>query len=288
MKIKHVAIAFFALALGLSQCRQPVLPEYDIEELKDISFTAYGGGGSKGDFTDSDGSLTFTWDADDELHVYVCKDKGSFNPATGRYLGSLKNTTGEGSTASFFGRVRVKKDDEYFRFVYVGKIFSVNDSGESTLDYSSQTGILDNGSNGLGEQILAYIDMPYSEDMGGKMNVYGAIFAFDLTSFSTGTVTMSNAGYHKITLNTYGGIVPSEDGNVTLALAGINDKYCTILLPTTNPVTITFSKSGETTRYVYVKSISESKYYTSENGSGIKPLTGFSSGDLDSGFEDGF
>ena len=131
MKMMAVAVAAFALVLGMTQCKKHVdmITPATPEDMADVTVVIDNGG----EKTDITASGVVTWKAGDKVYI-VAEEQG--------LLGYV-SAGGDGSSVTFTGRITSLKSDQVLRFYYVGnRDFMPEESGNYTFDISSQNGSL--------------------------------------------------------------------------------------------------------------------------------------------------
>ena len=175
--------------LVLSQCRKPVLIDWNEHGGKQIiSFTA-AGGAEKGDFFE-DGNIKYKWDKKDVLFVYGLDNSKNGVGFAGVLITDDDHIYDE-YIATFEGDVEVPDGTEFLRFIHYGNEANVTTSGENIgaayVDLSDQYGSLVDNPNPLSKMVVSYCDMAYEKTKkkydGGLMLTCFAILRFDFTDY---------------------------------------------------------------------------------------------------------
>ena len=257
MKGISVFIIAIALAFGLNQCRKPVLADFG--QTKDITLTT-DNAGSKGDFTQDGSELTFAWNENDKIYVYASPGNGGkFDEDNGHFAGIMDIVSIEGNNANFFGKVKVYKADEKFRFIHVGRQNTVNEDGSASIDFSVQDGMMRNSSN-IGRRVVAFMDDDIKEGLqySGKLAMQFIVAKFDFSPFIGRTAYMS--GYTNNVLNISAkGKLQFTPGVTEVCLGEITDEnkdYYLIVLPETAVKTYRFyCKNGDKNTNCYTRKV---------------------------------
>ncbi|MDO5341275.1 MAG: hypothetical protein Q4F69_02325 [Bacteroidia bacterium] len=249
MMVKKVELIVLSLvfALGFSQCRKPVLPDFNDFKTQPITFTT-GNRTEKGDFNVVENGLKYKWASDDKVYVYsspveyVDPQTDHFSAGTGVFCGVLNLESGSGETeARFFSNyVKIPKNCKTLRFIHFRKdgvavTETKNENGEITsvsavCDLSQQNGEL-TGDGSVSSKVIAYCDKPYENSgvySGCALKLPYAIFKIDLSQF-TNKVYMSCILQNGVNVAATGQIT-GIDGIYT-DLNDLNADYYVVVMP---------------------------------------------------------
>lgn len=221
-----VAVAAFALVLGMTQCKKHVdmITPATPEDMADVTVVIDNGGEKTG--ITSTGVVM--WEKNDKVYI-VAEEQGLLG-----YVSALS----DGSSVSFSGKIAAITSRQVLRFYYVGdRNFAIEESGNYTFDISSQNGSL--------SRIATHDQLIF-----GKTNEAVAIGATDfgtvsmrsLMSIAHLSITSNGSNVSKVTVKggfsrsafnamTYDGTTPitGTAGDITMTPAYSNDCYIALL-----------------------------------------------------------
>lgn len=269
MKKLTLIVSALAIVLGLSQCaKKPNAPVFG-GVVREITFNATGNG-AKGDFYQDGEQLRLKWQKGDKLYVYSSENSERFDESTGKYCGALDISSGVGTEeATFKGDIKVNEKIGYLRFVHVGQQIAVID-GAATCDYSTQNGVIAEGSDNIARKVMAHIDLPLSAgEYEGTLKTEYSVIEFKMDFFKGKEVTMTGYTNDKLELNSDGSFVASKSEATSISLGVIsNSLYYLIVLPEENTPTYKFN-DGEADYEKKATKPVEGGYFYSNSGSPI-------------------
>lgn len=255
MKRLCIIVAALVLTFGLSQCKKTETPTTD--EGVRITLTA-GYGNAKTGFTPSTGA--FVWTSGATEYIYVGGE-------THGYLGVLSGEgTGTGSM-TFSGTLTTTPDNgEKLYFFYLGFGSERTGTALTTLDFSNQTGALDNVTNwhiAVGEGSYSDDNINYATTLEMKM----AIAYFDVSGFKKADETAETVYLHGDEVYTTA-TVDYQTGTITGATKGYlnmgtatNGKYVALIPSVTTETTLKFDSDSKTGSMTFNRGIQAGKYY---------------------------
>ena len=267
MKRTALVFALMALTLAFTQCKKE---QPSTDEGVRITLTA-GYGGDRTAFTPNGGS--FVWSDGITEYIYV---GGSQHEAC---LGVLSGTgTGTGSM-TFSGTLTTTPDNgEKLYFFYLGFGSERTGTALTTLDFSNQTGALDNVTNwhiAVGEGSYSDDNINYATILEMKM----AIAYFDMSGFQNASNTAETVYLHGDEVYTTA-TVDYTTGTITGATKGYlnmgtatNGKYVALIPSVETATTLKFDSDSKTGSMTFNRGIQAKKYY-SNSGAALSVTAG--------------
>ena len=238
MKKVSLIMGALALVLGLSQCRKPNAPVFNLGDgvVRHVTFTADGDNGTKGQFdVNAFNGLDYKWDADATISVY----EGTATAFT-KKIGELTNPAISGYTATFSGDLEISEGATKLRFVHLGSGIS-----ENSVSFAEQNGTLDE----IAAKVIGVceVDVNETNTYSGNLALPFAIAKFDVSSFGTETgsdVVVKNANKTTMTIDEVGNVTFS--GNTTVTMKGVNtDTKGFYMMAAPGNTTLKFSGNGK-------------------------------------------
>lgn len=204
----------------------------------------------------------FVWTNGQTEYIYV---GGSQHAAC---LGALSGTGNGTGSMTFSGTLTTTPNEgETLHFFYLGK--GRNGSAVSTLDFSNQTGALDNVTNwhiAVGEGSYSDDNINYATTLEMKM----AIAYFDVSGFKKADETAETVYLHGDEVYTTA-TVDYTTGTITGATKGYlnmgtatNGKYVALIPSVETATTLKFDSDSKTGSMTFNRGIQAKKYYSNE------------------------
>ena len=271
MKKIVVVVPFVMAVLLLSQCRKPVLQDFNKDVYQEVTFTT-GDSDEKGSLKPNGANaLRYEWTNTDKLYVYGIRNNGT---GVG-FAGILNEITlyEDNHKAKFHGYVIIPAGSEKLRFVHYGTGVTVNSDKSAISDLSNQDGKLYDSESSISSKMMAYIDMTVNENSGiydcgdQKLNICYAIMKLDLSPFWSyeRPVNVSGIESNGVKINSKGEIenIAGTFSTLTGVSASTTDYYVAFA-PKSTPTDIVFS-NAKISGKIQTGIIKENSYYTGNN-----------------------
>lgn len=240
MKKVSLIMGALALVLGLSQCRKPNAPVFNLGDgvVRHVTFTADGDNGTKGQFdVNASNGLDYKWDADATISVY----EGASGVYT-KKVGELTNPaiSEDGYTATFSGDLEISEGATKLRFVHLGSGIS-----GTSVSFAEQNGTLDE----IAAKVIGVceVDVNETNTYSGNLTLPFAIAKFNVSSFGTETgsdVVVKNANKTTMTIDEVGNVTFS--GNTTVTMKGVKTNTTEFyMMAAPGNTTLKFSGNGK-------------------------------------------
>ena len=258
MKRLCIIVAALVLTFGFSQCKKTETPTTD--EGVRITLTA-GYGNAKTGFTPSTGA--FVWTSGVTEYIYVGGE-------THGYLGVLSGAgIGTGSMTFSGTLTTTPANGEKLYFFYLGFGSERTGTALTTLDFSNQTGALDNVTNwhiAVGEGSYSDDNINYATTLEMKM----AIAYFDVSGFKKADETAETVYLHGDEVYTTA-TVNYQDGTISGATKGYlnmgtatDGKYIALIPSVETATTLKFDSDSKTGSMTFNRGIQAKKYYSND------------------------
>ncbi|MDO5343106.1 MAG: hypothetical protein Q4F69_11755, partial [Bacteroidia bacterium] len=244
LKKVNLIVLLFVFALGFSQCRKPVLNNFNTDgQKKAISFST---GDAKGEFGTAGNKLNYTWKNDDIIFVYACPNDYAEGVVTdfsnGTFCGVLYLIGGKNTTSGeFYNSITIPNGTKTLRFVHYGSGVTKNDiDGTASVSFATQNGTLSE----ISTKVVAFCDMKYNPDKvkyeGGRLIVQFAIAYFSFSNFGTGDLTVCNTTGTTLSISTKGVLSYSGSNVSTLTNSAAASNCYVVFTPDNSATTHTF------------------------------------------------